>query len=94
MKYGTCFIIALVVDEKFLDVELHSLMLTFANVAWRVIGLQSYTRKVAHAGLFWQNTSPSHFLRNPTFGVISTIERLFSKAQTTGGGNKFLEFVV
>jgi len=51
MKYGTCFIIALVVDEKFLDVESHSLMLTFANVAWRVIGLQSSARKVAHAGL-------------------------------------------
>jgi len=42
----------------------------------------------------WQNTSPSHFLRNPTFGVISTKERLFSKPQTTGGGNDFLEYLV
>jgi len=49
IKYGTGFIIALVVDEKFLDVESHSLML--AN---------------------WQNTSPSHFLLIPTFGIIST----------------------
>jgi len=42
----------------------------------------------------WQNTSPSHFLRNPTFGVISTTERLFSKPQTTGGGKNFLECLV
>jgi len=42
----------------------------------------------------WQNTSPSHFLRNPTIGVISTTERLFSKPQTTGGENNFLEFLV
>jgi len=55
-KYGTDFIIPLVVDEKFLDMESHSLM-----------------------SVNWQNTSPSHFLRNPTFGVISTTERLFSK---------------
>jgi len=41
----------------------------------------------------WQNTSPSHFLCNPTFGVISTTERLFSKPQTAGGGNDFLEFL-
>jgi len=41
----------------------------------------------------WYNTSPSHFLRNPTFDVISTTERLFSKPQTTGGGNEFLEFL-
>jgi len=53
IKYSTCFIIALVVDEKLLDMESHSLML-----------------------VNWQNTSPSHFLRNPTFGVISTRERL------------------
>jgi len=51
IKYSTCFIIALVVDEKFLDMESHSVML-----------------------VNWQNTSPSHFLRNPTFGVISTTE--------------------
>ena len=61
----------LVVDEKFLDVESHSLML-----------------------VNWQNTSPSHFLLNPTFGVISTTERLFSKPQTTDGGNYCLEFLV
>jgi len=67
MKYGTGFIIALEVDEKFLDVESHSLML-----------------------VNWQNTSPSHFIRNPTFGVISATERLFSKPQTIGGGKKFL----
>jgi len=60
-----------VVNEKFLDVELHSLML-----------------------VNWQNTSPSHFLRNPTFVVISTTERLFGKPQITGGGNDFLEFLV
>jgi len=40
------------VDEKFLNVESHSLML----VKWK------------------KGTSPSHFLRNPTFGVISTTE--------------------
>jgi len=56
-------------DEKFLEVESHSLMLVNR-----------------------QNTSPSHFLRNPTFGVISTTERLFSKPQTTGGGNDFWNF--
>jgi len=66
IKYGTGFIIALVVDEKFVDVESHSLML-----------------------VSWQNTLPTRFLHNPTFGVISTTERLFSKPQTTGGGNDF-----
>jgi len=71
IKYGTGFIIALVVDAKFLDVELHSLML-----------------------VNWQNTSPSHFLRNPTFGGISTTQRLFSKPKTIGGGNDFLEVLV
>ena len=71
IKYGTGFIITLVVDEKFLDVALHSRML-----------------------VNWQNTSPSQYLRNPTFGVIATTERLFSKPQTTGGGNDFLEFLV
>jgi len=55
IKYGTGFIIALVVDEKFLNVESHSLMLVVR-----------------------QNTSPSYFLRNPTFGIISTTERLFA----------------
>jgi len=61
----------LVVDEKFLDMESHSLIL-----------------------VNWQNTSASHFLRNPTFGVISTKERHFSKPQTTGGGNDVLDFLV
>jgi len=42
----------------------------------------------------WQNTSPSHFLRNPTSGVISTKEGIFSKPQTTGGGNDFFGFLV
>jgi len=65
IKYGTGFTIAVVVDEKFVDVESHSLML-----------------------VNWLNTSPSHFLCNPTFGVISTTERLFIKSQT-GGGNDF-----
>jgi len=71
INYSTGFIIALVVDEKFLDMESHSLML-----------------------VNWQHISPSHFLPNPTFGVISTRERLFSKPQTTGGGNDVLEFLV
>jgi len=71
LKHGTGFIINLVIDEKFLDGESHSLML-----------------------VKWQNTSPSHFLRNPTFGVISPTERLFSKPQTTGGKKDFLEFLV
>jgi len=71
MKYGTGFIIALDVDEKFLDMESHSLM--FVN---------------------WQKgTSLSHFLRNPTFGVTYTTERLFSQPQTTGGENDILEFL-
>jgi len=70
-KHGTGFIIALVVDEKFLHVESHSLML--AN---------------------WQNTSPGHFLVIPTFDIISTTERLFSKSQPTGGENDCLEFLV
>jgi len=39
----------------------------------------------------WQNTSPSHLLCNPTFGVIFTTERLFSKPQT-GGENDFWKF--
>ena len=30
-----------------------------------------------------KGTSPSHFLRNPTFGVISTTERLLSMPQIT-----------
>jgi len=72
IKYGTYFIIALVFDETFLDVESHSLML-----------------------VNWQNTSPSHFLRNPTFGVVSRTERLFNKPQTTDGslaGTMFWDF--
>jgi len=71
IKHVTGFIIALVVDEKFLDVGTHSLMLVNC-----------------------QNTSLSHFIRNPTFGVMCTTERVCSKPQTTGGGNKFLEFLV
>jgi len=47
IKYGTGFTIGVVVDEKFLGVESHSLV-------------------------NWLNTSPSHFLCNPNFGVIST----------------------
>jgi len=43
----------------------------------------------------WQNTlHPVTFIRNPTIGVISTTERLFSKPQTTGGGNDYLEFLI
>jgi len=42
----------------------------------------------------WQKgTSPGHFLRNPTFGVISTKERLLSKPQTTGGKKDIWEFL-
>jgi len=71
IKYGTDFTITLVVDEKFLDVQSHSLMV-----------------------VNWLNTSPSHFLCNPTFGVISTTERLFSKPQTGGGNDFFGKFSV
>jgi len=71
IKYGTGFIIAFVVDEKFLDVESHSLVL-----------------------VIWQKSTSSLFLRNPTFGVIYTTERLFSKLQTTGGGTDFLKFLI
>ena len=39
-------------------------------------------------------TSPSHFLLNPTFGVISTTEKLLSMPQTKGGEKHFLKFVV
>jgi len=53
-------------DEKFLEVESHSLML-----------------------VNWYNTSPSHFLRNLTFGVIPTTERLFSKPQTSWWRKRF-----
>jgi len=41
-----------------------------------------------------QGTSPSHFLRNPTFGVISTTERLRSMPQITRGEKYFLKFLV
>jgi len=41
-----------------------------------------------------KGTSPSHFLRNPTFGVISTTERLLSMPQITGGENVFLKFLM
>jgi len=70
-KYGTVFTIAFDVDEKFLTVESHQLML----VNW------------------WKGISPSHFLRNPTFGVISTTKILLSKPQTTDRENDFLEFL-
>jgi len=63
---------ALEVDEKFLGVETHSLML----VNWQ------------------KGISPCHFLPNPTFGTISTTERLLSKPQTAGGENNFLKFLV
>jgi len=68
---STSFITDLEVDEKFLVVESHSLML-----------------------VNWQNTSPGQFLRNPTFGVISTTVKRFGKSQTTGGENVFLEFLL
>jgi len=42
----------------------------------------------------WQNTSPSHFLDNPTIDIISTTEGLFSQPQTTGAENDFLAFLV
>jgi len=43
----------------------------------------------------WQiGTSPSHVLRNSTFGVISTTENLLSKLQTTGGEKDCLELSV
>jgi len=67
IKYYTSFF-ALEVDENFLDVQSHSLML----VKWQ------------------KGTSPSYFLSNPTSGVISTTERLFSKIQGTDGENNFL----
>jgi len=51
LKDGTGFIIALVVDEKLLHVESHSLML-----------------------VNWRNISPSYFIRNSTFGIISTTD--------------------
>jgi len=35
-----------------------------------------------------KGTSPSHFLRNPTFGIISTTER-FPMPQITGGEKDF-----
>jgi len=39
-------------------------------------------------------TSPTHFLRNPVFGVLFTAERLLSEPQTTGGENIFSELLV
>jgi len=72
IKHGTGVIIALEIDERFLDVELHSLML-----------------------INWQYAlHNSHFLPNPTFGVISTTERLLSNPRTTGEENDFLELLV
>jgi len=41
-----------------------------------------------------KGNSQSHFLRNPTFGVISTTERLLSMPQITGGEKDFLKFLV
>jgi len=72
IKYGTGFIIALEVDEKFLGVESHSLVLVYRK----------------------KNTSPSHFLRNPAFAVISTTETLLSKAQISNGEKISLQFLV
>jgi len=40
-----------------------------------------------------KSTSPSHVLRNPTFGVISTTERLLSMPQITSGEKEFLKFL-
>ena len=40
-----------------------------------------------------KGTSPSHFLRNPTFGIISTTER-FPMPQITGGEKDFFKFLV
>jgi len=41
-----------------------------------------------------KGTSPNHFLRNPTFGVISTTERLLSMPEITSGEKDFLKFLV
>jgi len=41
-----------------------------------------------------KGNSHSHFLRNPTFGVISTTEWLLRKLQTTGSEKDFLGFLV
>jgi len=41
-----------------------------------------------------KGTSPSHLLRNPTCGVISTTERLLSMPQIKGGEKDFLKFLV
>jgi len=41
-----------------------------------------------------KGTSPSHFLRNPTFGTISATERLLSMPQIKGGQKDFLKFLV
>jgi len=41
-----------------------------------------------------KGTSPSHFLRNPTFSVISTTERFLNMSQITGGKKDFLKFLV
>jgi len=66
------FIIVLKVDENFLGVESHSLML-----------------------FNWQkDTSPSHFLSDPTFGVFYRTKRLLNKPETTGGEYDFLEYFI
>ena len=45
--------------------------------------------------VIWQKgASPSPFLRNPTFGLISRTEWLLSKPQTTDGENNFFEFLI
>jgi len=41
-----------------------------------------------------KGTSPIHFLRNPTFSITSTTERLFRMSQITGGEKDFLKFLV
>ena len=48
IKYGTGFIIALEVDEKFLDVESHSLMLVSGKKAHHQVTFQSNFRRYIH----------------------------------------------
>jgi len=49
---------------------------------------------LAYVSFRQKRTSPSHFLRNPTFGSIFTTERLLSMPQITGGEKYFLKFLV
>jgi len=55
----------------------------FLDVEWRSLVLVNWEK----------GTSPSHFLRNPTFGVISTTEKLL-QASDYRWRKKFLEFLV